>query len=497
MSEDLVEEKLQDQLDLDIVKKRSVTGVVAITSRTIFLQIIAFAATFLLTLFLEPEEYGVFFIVSAVVNFLIYFSDIGLAAALIQKKEKLEEEDFATTFTIQQALVITLVVLSLSLSSKIAAFYSLSNAGLWLFRSLVIAFFLSSLKTIPSVKLERSLAFNKLIIPQIVENVLFYTTAVLLAWKGFGVTSFTVAVLIRGFSGLVVIYIISPWLPRFAIRKKSAKKLLSFGIPFQLNSLLALIKDDFLIAFLGKILPLAQVGFLGFAQRWALFPLRTFMDSINKVTFPAYARLQEKKAALAKAIEKSLLFVSLFIFPLVIGLVTTAPAFVRLIPKYQKWEPALLALSLFAVNSLWSSISTTLTNTLAAVGKIKLNLKLMVMWTTLTWILTPLLVFRIGYNGAALAAALVAFTSFIPIILVKRVVEIRVAANILPSLFSALAMGAGAYSLSIRANSLVQLFAVIGASAILYLTLIGLLQGRRVKEETQTIMQIIFKRKPT
>jgi len=494
MTENKTETSLNRQLDLENIKRRSIAGILAITSRTFLLQILAFVATFLLTIFLEPQEYGIFFIVSAVVNFLVYFSDVGLAAALIQKKDKLQQKDYATTFTIQQILVISLSAISLWASTFIARFYNLSADGLWLYRSLVIAFFLSSLKTIPSVKLERRLKFNLLIIPQIVENVFFYSIAVYMAWKGFGVTSFSVAVLARGISGLITIYILAPWWPKISFSKKAAKKLLNFGIPFQLNSILALIKDDFLTAFLGKILPLAQVGFLGWAQRWSLFPLRMFMDSINKVTFPAYSRLQKHKRSLTKAIDKSLFFVSLTIFPALIGLIATAPALVRLIPRYQKWEPALLALSLFTINSLWASISTTLTNTLAALGKIKTNLKLMAMWTSLTWIITPILVFKIGYNGAALAAAIVAFTSFIPMILVKRIVSINISGNVLPSFSLASIMGVVAYALSTKATTLNQAIGVILVSAILYVVLTLIVQGRRLKNEMNTIRKILIRR---
>lgn len=491
MNEPPVAKKLMDQLDIEAVKHRSVTGVLAITGRTFFLQLVTFVATFLLTVFLAPEEYGVFFVISAIVNFLVYFSDIGLAAALIQKKGELKDEELATTFTIQQLLVVGLLFVAMVGSGFVARFYQLSVSGLWLFRSLVIAFFLSSLKTIPSVRLERNLEFGKLIIPQLVETVLFYAVAVYLAWAGYGITSFTIAVLVRGVAGLITMYSLSPWQPRFLIKKSAAHHLLSFGVPFQLNSVLGLVKDDLLTAFLGKVLPLAQVGFLGWAQRWALFPLRIFMDSINKVTFPAYARLQHKKRSLAAAIEKSLLFVSLFIFPMVVGLATTAPAFVRLIPRYQKWEPALIALGLFAFTSLWASISTTLTNALAAVGKIKLNLKLMMMWTTLTWIFTPILVVRLGFNGAAFASAIVACTSIIPMILVKRILPVKITPNVMPSLVAAILVGGVTYRVSPMTQSLLGLFVLIAGSAILYALLMIVLQGKRLKNETQSLVAII------
>lgn len=474
--------------NINLLKNRAIKGVLVLTSRTFLLQIIALGATFLLTVFLQPAEYGVFFIVSAIVNFLIYFSDIGLAAALIQKKEEISEEDLKTTFTIQQILVFSIIILVFIFSGKIAFFYKLSYQGLWLFRALVISFFLSSLKTIPSIILERGLYFEKLIIPSIVETLLFYIIAVFLAWHGYGISSFTVAVLIRGISGLLIIYLLAPWKPSFGIVKKSAQKLLSFGIPFQLNSLLALIKDDLLTAFLGKILTFTQVGYIGWAQKWAYFPLRFFMDSINRVTFPAYSRIQNQKEILRKAIEKSIYFISFFVFPTLTGLFLTAPYFVNLFPKYQKWQPALFSLTLFSINALFASISTTLINTLNATGKIKITLKLMLFWTVSTWALTLILIKDFGFNGVSLASALVAATSWITIYLTKKVISFSFLPNIKDAFIATLVM-ASTFSLAAPGfiNSLTKLFIFILLNSFLYLLVFLLTGKKRFLAEIKTI----------
>src|SRR3989344_2658852 len=158
--------KTQDHLDptgeisLEAVKSRAVKGVVVLTGRTFILQIVSFSAWFFLSVFLDAREIGVFFIVSAVVNFLRYFSDIGLAAALIQKKEKVEELDLRTTFTVQQILVILLLIVLFILSPYLKNYYSLSFEGLLLLYALGASFVFASLKTIPSVLLERELHFG-------------------------------------------------------------------------------------------------------------------------------------------------------------------------------------------------------------------------------------------------------------------------------------------------------------------------------------------------
>jgi O-antigen/teichoic acid export membrane protein len=459
-----------EELDIASITKRSIKGIFALTSRTFTIQIVSFITNFVLTIFLSPAVFGVYFIVSAAIAFLSYFSDIGLAAALIQKKEPVREEELRTTFTLQQILVLAVVVVSFSISGKIGSFYRLNSDGVFLFQALIFSFFLSSLKTIPSVILERNLRFEKLVIPQIVETLFFSFTAVYFAVKGFGITSFSYAVLARGLSGLIAIYIINPWKIGFGFSKEPLKKLLSFGIPFQTNSFLALLKDDLLIAYIGKVLPLAQVGFIGFAQKWAFSPLRLVMDNVIRVTFPSFSRLQNEKELLRKAIEKSIFAACFIIFPSLMGLVIFSPYLVHLIPKYLKWEPALVSLGFFSLNAGLSSISTPLTNALNAIGKIKTTLYLMIFWTVSTWILTPFAIYLFGFNGFAIASAFIAFSVFGVVFIVKKYIDFNLIRSIKIPFLSTMIMGIFTYLFSnLMVKDFASLILVMFLGGILYL----------------------------
>ncbi len=471
-----------EEIDIALIKKKSISGIIALTSRTFLLQIIAFGATFLLTIFLNPAIFGIFYVVSAMISFLGYFSDIGLAAALIQKKEELTKQDLATTFTIQQLLVAVITIIALIFSGFVGSFYRLDVSGVWLFRALVVSFFLSSLKTIPSVLLERKLEFNKLVIPQILETLGFYGIAVILAWLHWGIASFTWAVLVRGIVGLIAIYIVSPWRISIGISRSSAKKLLRFGAPFQLNSLLALLKDDLLTIFLGKILPFAEVGYIGWAKKWAEVPLRLIMDSIIRVAFPVFSRLQTSKETLGKAIEKALFGLSLTIFPISIGLIFFVRPMVEIIPRYTKWEPALISFYLFAISSIIASLTTPLTNALNAVGKIKVTLALMVLWTALTWALTVIFIHFFGFNGVALSLLAVSGTIVIVILLAKRVVPFSFWSNVFSPFVGAILQSIWYLLFLTYAPHVVIWWLFAGVTGvILYMGVLWLLERERIK----------------
>lgn len=466
------------ELSLETIKRRAVSGILALTGRTFFLQIVSLAATFLLTVFLSPAQYGIFFLVSAVVNFFAYFSDIGLAAALVQKKDKPTREDLRTTFTIQQTLVLFLLFVIFITTPIFTNLYSLSREGVWLLWALGFSLFLSSLKTIPSILLERRLDFNRLIIPQIVENLLFNIVAVFLAWRGFGITSFTVAVLVRGISGLALIYLLAPWMPVFSFSRNSFSGLLKFGIPYQANTFLAVIKDDGLTAVLGGILGPAGIGLLGWAQKWAQAPLRFFMDQAIKVTFPAFSRMQNNPKELAGAVSRSIFFVCLFVFPSLTGLLLIAEPLTQVIPKYEKWQPALLALTLFGVNTAWAAVTTPLTNLLGAIGKIVTTFKLMIMWTILTWIFVPFLALRFGIDGAAAGAAIVGTSSIVAIFIVRKYVKFNLLESVGKPFFAAGLMGVAVFlSKMFLPTSVLGILGTIITGIIVYTMVIFMLVG--------------------
>lgn len=428
------------EITLDLVKKRAVKGIAALTGRTIFTQVIGLIATFLLTIFLNPNQFGTFFIVSAAVNFFNYFSDIGLGAAIIQKKEQLTRRDLETTFTIQNGLVVLLVMIIFFITPFLKEWQHLDQESVYLLWALAFGLLLSSLKSIPSLLLERELNFNRLVIPQMIELLLFQVVAVVLAWRGFGITSYTIAVIVSRITGLILTFVIRPWKPGFAFDIESLKHLLRFGLPYQINTFLASIKDDGMTVFLGGILGPANIGLLGWAQKWATAPLRFFMDQVIKVTFPAYSRMQDHKQELANAVSKSIFFISVLVFPTVALLVFLSPILVSIIPKYGKWQPALLALGILSINTLLASINTPLVNALNAIGKIRITFKLMVMWTVLTWIFVPGFGYLYGLNGAALGYSLVSLSSVIAIYIITKYIPVNVWKSIGAPLIAAVLM---------------------------------------------------------
>ncbi|PIS09406.1 hypothetical protein COT75_01870 [Candidatus Beckwithbacteria bacterium CG10_big_fil_rev_8_21_14_0_10_34_10] len=474
-----------DNFDLKSIKKRSIKSVLALSTRTVFLQLINFIGYFFITVFLGKKEFGLFILVSAMIDILAYFSDVGLAAALVQKKEEPTTKEIRSTFTIQQILVLLLLVLIFILSPLIKQFYNLDKAGMMLVYSFSLAFFLSSLKTIPSVLLERKLQFNKIIIPQFVETISFNLIIIILAWKGWGIKSYTLAVLARSFLGTAVLYFIAPWKIGLNFSFKVLKRLLKFGVPYQMNTFLAVVKDKFMILLLARIIGSEGVALVGWAEKWATMPLRYFLDNTIKVAFPSFARLQHDKEKLKIAIEKVLYFLSFLIIPSLTGIVIIAKPLIEIIPRYLKWQPALIPLFLYCFASAWGALAVFLTTIFNAIGRIKTTFKLMVLWTVLTWLFTPYLAVKFGFLGVAVGTVLVNLSSFIAIFIVKKYVKFNFSSQVLGPLSASLVMFVLISWLKkyLILNLATTIIIIIILSIFIYMGIIILVNKRKLKEE--------------
>lgn len=473
-----------DKFNADLVIKRSIRGVFALISRTFFLNVISFVAFLVITSILGVSEIGIYTAVIAIQRVLSFFADFGLGAALIQKKQELKQEDIATTFTVQAGISLLIFFLALLSSGTLAGVFKLNNEAQRLLLVLVFTIFLSSFKTIPSILLERTLNFEKLIIPQVVESLVFNIVLVLLVLGGYGIDSFSWAFLISGLIGIPFYYFVSPWKLRIGIHKDSLVYL-KYGLQFQAKNILATVKDDLLTVILIRFLTFTQIGYIGFAQRLAFFVFRYVVDSVTKVTFSAYSRAQNELQFLQRAVEKSLFFVSASMFPILFGLIVVIPYLIKFYPNWNnKWEPAIFSVVFFCLNAAVSSLSGILVNVLDATGKVKTTLRLMVLWTILIWVLTPLLINLYGYNGVSVASFLVTTTIFYTVYLVKKIISFKFMPSIAKPLIATTLMTIIVFFISnIFVKDFLSLIFVILVGAFVYLISLFILSGKALRAD--------------
>lgn len=477
-------------MDEKVVKKNSIISVLSLFFQSGYSAVLGFAANIALTIFLDPKIFGIYITVLSIIALLNYFSDIGLAASLIQHKD-IDDDDIKTAFTIQQFLILAVLILAYLATDFVVSFYGLPPDGRILYWSLLGSFFMSSLKTIPSVFLERKIQFQKIVLVQIVENTVFYISVIIFAWQGYGLLSFAYSVVGRAMVGVILIYSLSFWIPRIGFSRKSARHLLSFGVPFQSMSFLALVKDEFVNLFLGKVIGFEALGFIGWAKKWAESPLRIIMDNVSRVIFPVFARFQNDKDKQKNLIEKLLRYQTLIMFPATIGLIIVMPYLVDVIPKYQKWRAALPLFYIFAASGFLSSYSTPFINFFNGIGKVKISFAFMFLWTAMTWVLIAPLTSILGMYGFPTLVFILSLSSIIVVNMARKEVMFDILKQISPFIISGTIMGmmlsiAGTY-LGLR--HYLGILIVIALGTVSYVALLRFIFKINIIQEALHIMR--------
>jgi PST family polysaccharide transporter len=472
------------------LKKKAIRGIFTLTFRRLLLKIIDTVGIISLARLLSQDTFGTFGIISFVVfTFLSFFSDVGLGAALIQKKE-VTDDDLKTTFTVQQILVTTLLLIAWITSPFIASFYHLGLQGTWLIRILSVSLFVTSFKTVPSIMLERELRFELLVIPEIVETVTYNGIAVWMAYHNYGVWSLVVAVVVRTVLGAIVLNLIKKWPFGWKLNRQSIHELLHFGVPYQLNSVLALIKDNITPTVIAYWYGPAAVGFVNIAQNISSRPME-ISTIVSRITFPTYSRIQNDKEMLKRWIEKSIHLMSVLYFPAIIGLIVTARPILTFLyaDKSDKWLPAFTTLMWFLLAAVPVVITTTYTNALYAIGKPKVVLALMFLYTAMTWGIGLPLIRYVGYQGIAVTVALITYTTF-PLVVreLNKVVKVRTFAMIWRPLAASILMGTVIwFFVNSFVHSLITLAIAVAIGAVVYGFFLYILDWKYLKVEVAKV----------
>jgi len=418
----------EDRLRED-VKKKGVLGVLYFLGNSSYGAGLGLIANFFFTIYLTPAEYGLYFIVLSLITIFTYFTDLGFAASLVQKKDP-EEEEFYIAFTIQLLLVTTVVTVGVILTPLLIAQYKLTTAGIGLYIAMLVSLFILSLKSIPSTRLERTLEYSKIVMTQAVEQTLFYTVSIIFLLLHFGVYALAIAVVIRSLVGVSLIYYFTGWRPRIKFNMARARSILKFGIPFQSNVFLAIVKDELLNMYLVQQLGFSAMGYVGWAKKWAEAPLRVVLDNTNRVMFPIFSRYQDDKERVGKTLEKVVFYNSLILLPVLAGIYIIMPLLVEIIPKYQKWETALSSFNFFLISALFVSFTTPFITVFNSIGKVIYSVRFMVLWIILNWTVVPVSIMFMGFQGVGVAFAINSLSFVFVIYVLKRLVPFHFWASV-------------------------------------------------------------------
>ena len=480
-------EHLKD-VDPGLIGQRASRGVLFLLLRYGGVQLAGLVANIILSRLLAPSAFGIYAITLALLVIFAWLSDFGLGAALLQKQAQMTESDLRSVFTVQQGVLLLLVIAVFLAAPFLASTYHLGAGGDAYFRAMAIAAFLVSLKTVPNVVMERKLLYGRLTIVEVLEVLIFQATAVVLAYAGLGAWTFIWAVLLSKAVGLITTLVLAGWRPAFGIERSALAGLWWFAVPFQLTWITYLGRDYLIPIVGGLVLTTSQVGYLNWAFALAAVPGQ-MAQVVGRVAFPSYSRLQTDPDRFGRAVDTSIRALFVVAVPAHLAMIALAPWIITFVFT-DKWLPALASLYFLSVYWAGTSITTPLVSALNAAGRVRSTLILNIIWTIAQVALSLALLPSMGYAGIALAFAIVRIGAIVAIIVMtQRVVPMHLGHAVATPLAASLIAAAAAFGATrVLTPSLVNLVLAGLLFVGVYAALMLLLDRHRIREEITTLL---------
>ncbi len=457
-------------------------GALALGVRQIAVQVVNLAGGILLARLLTPAQFGVFGIVTFVLSFLGTLGDVGLGASLVRDAHEPDDRDYRVVFTAQQLLVSAVVLVLWVAAPFVAEAYHMPPNARWLFRGVGLSLFASSFQTVPAIRLERHLAFDRLAIVEVTQTLVYNGLAVGLAWSGFGAASFVLAILARSIAGAVVVQFVSRWRFGWEWDYSNVKRHLAFGLPYQGIGVVSLIKDSITPILVGVLAGTAVVGYINWAQMVAAYAVMALMI-FQRIYLPMFARLQSEPKALGAVVERVVWATNAISAPLAVLTLVLFDPFTTIVFG-AKWLAARNLFRLLWVANLFVPTSTPLLGLLSALGYSRTSFLFAVIWMLGTWVVGAPLIFMYGGIGFAIANVVVQFSNIALTYVAKSKVPFSVLKTIARAWAVAAAVGTATYFVERRfpVEHLPSLVAYILGGVALYLGGLLVVDGQAIKD---------------
>ena len=361
---------------------------------------------------LTPEDFGLYAIALGAMLFVMHVNDVGLIAATVQWRGRVEEMA-PTATTLALAFSIAIYALFFAFAPAFAGLAGNPDAAP-IVRVLTTVILVDGVTAVRAGYLVRTFQQRRITTANMFGLMAQATVAISLAVRGVGAMSFAAGQVTGAVvTGSFVLWSAHmPW--RFGFDRTVARRLMTFGIPLAmaLGIEAILLNADYVIV--GRTLGVTALGFYLLAfniSGWAPGVLGT---AIRWVSIPSFSRLSEEEGALAPAVHRSVTMLVTAILP--IGFLTAVLALPLIEFLYgTEWAPSAPVLRFLIILGIARMLTQLALDILTGAGATRATL-----WFNLGWavVLVPALIIGTrseGVRGAAIAHALVALLVALPL----------------------------------------------------------------------------------
>ena len=392
------------------LKDKAISGVKWNAIGRFSTQGVNFIIGLILARLLSPSDYGVVGMVGIFFAIAQTFIDSGFGSALIRKND-CTDTDYSTAFYFNVLVGLVCCILLSFASPFIASFF---NTPILkdLVKVMSLNMFISSFAIVHTARLTHSVDFKSQSIVNLLTAIIAGASGILMAYNGFGVWSLVFQHIISSIVRVVLLIVVTKWLPRFEFSKESFRYLFGFGSKILVSSLLHTIYSNLTTLLIGKFYTAKDLGFYTRGQTLAAFPSSNVNSIIQSVSYPVLAKIQDDDKHLIESYRKLISMTSMVIFFGMFLLAAIAkPLIVTLLTE--KWLNAVIYLQVFCFAYMFDHLCSLNLNILYVKGFSNLVLRLEIIKKTIS---ISLIIAAISFGPLAICIASAFYTQIAVII---------------------------------------------------------------------------------
>lgn len=245
----------------------------------------------LLARLLDPTEFGLVGMATAVVGVLNPFRDLGLKIASIQQTAITEEQSSAL-FWLNVLIGGVLTIVLAALSGAVAAFYQEPQL-IWITSALAFGFLFSGASVQHTARLQREMRFQVLAFIDVIAMVIAILIAVALAATGYGYWGLVAMSVCVPLITTIGVWLAAAWVPGRPRYTPGIRAMVLMGGAVTLSSVVGYFATNIDKILLGRFWGAEALGLYGRAAQLIGTPTENINFAIGDVAFAALSRLQD------------------------------------------------------------------------------------------------------------------------------------------------------------------------------------------------------------
>lgn len=370
------------------------------------MQPVQFLFGIILARLISPDEMGILGLTAIFFAFAGQLQQCGFGIALIRKQER-TEEDTCTVFwfNVGMSFVLSLV---LFLSAPWFVSFFRQPALLNLTRVSAVLMFLNATGSVHWTLYQARRDFKTPAIVSMCTTLVAMPFTIWAAFVGWSYWAVMLQGIISGALGLITIWIISPWKPKFKFSKQSFHEFFKYGINLTMSGLLLTAYQHIRTFIIGKFYSPAQLAYFSRGEHTCSMPLSLFESTLGPVTFPILATLQNNPERLKHVYRQYIRVTAIIVEWGMITLAANSHS-VILFLYGASWQPAAIYAQILCLGWMFNPLLGLNLNILAVLGRTDLSLKFEIILRTFS--ISAMLIAAM-FSVQALCWAAVATASF-------------------------------------------------------------------------------------